>query len=122
VMHDPQFSSVTGGRNHQPFVEDASQVIICIDSRATERLAKLGANLLKTVWALPEHRTAVLDALPPALIKSIAGALNSKARRQKKGAVAVLRKCPYCAFAYGAREMRRHKPRCPRSPYPSRVA
>lgn len=103
---------------HQPIVCDTGEGVF--NRHRAEFIAELGVHLLKLAWALPEGRSAVLEAVPPDLIKSIAAVIHSRLRKRRGGAAAVLRKCPFCTIEYGAREMRRHKPRCPASPRSSR--
>lgn len=54
--------------------------------------------------------------IPVKAAKSFCGKLSVWQRKHDKGPEKVMRPCPFCEKDFGARELRKHKPRCPRKP------
>ena len=79
------------------------------DDTIREWLSKV-RHLLK-VKRDEEAARGILQSAPDALFDSEAGRRNN-AKRETRAGPTIMRPCPKCGVEFGAREMRKHKPRC----------
>jgi hypothetical protein len=62
------------------------------------------------------ERDEIWEYLPKQLGVGLAASITSRLRTVFKGQEPVIRACPHCHEKFPAREMRVHKPRCPKNP------
>jgi hypothetical protein len=93
---------------------DGIQVLDATLPEADIRLPLTDAEAESFVLSRLSHAAQVSAILTasPAAIKSAMGKLARACRSDAPAAPKVLRPCPHCGQSFGAREMRKHKPRC----------
>lgn len=73
---------------------------------------------LKGFSELMRHNPDALARLPEDVKAKLQSAVMRRFRSQRQtasGAPKVFRPCPYCNLKFGARELRVHKPHCPKA-------
>jgi predicted RNA-binding Zn-ribbon protein involved in translation (DUF1610 family) len=88
----------------------------CGEKLSDDFILRAAAKRLAALWKNPATRATIWEYIPPNLGVAMAASITSRLREVRKGAVKVMKPCPWCGNEFGAREMRVHKPRCPKRP------
>lgn len=81
-----------------------------------KELLKSAVRIIQDKWKTRSGREEILGLFPKRFLVSFAGAIASRLRKTRSGAKKVPHTCPYCSKQFGARELREHRPVCPKNP------